>query len=352
MRRRGLLVIGSALVGLLIGIHFASERRGAVIFKKHAVRPPNEAQSAFESKAGADIRPKAIPSVPGLDLTIQDKEKLGKIVSVFSAPIVFYGKVVDDHGQPVGGAHVFYSAADQYFGGSTKYNGVSDLNGLFFLEGAKGAGLYVEVSKEGYDRIANRSYGSFGYGMPSGKPPPSQDNPALFVLRKKGEAGFLISVDRDVVIPKDGTPVEINLGTGKPVELGRGELRIECWANNANLDPNLNERYDWRFRISVPGGGMIQRTGEFSFEAPKDGYAESEEIEMPHTAERWSKNFTKEYFLKLSGNRYARMTFRITSDRNQFASITSFLNPSGSRNLEYDPTKRIEPSDAATNHWK
>jgi hypothetical protein len=199
----------------------------------------------------------------------------------------------------------------------------------------------VEVSKEGYDRIANRSYGSFGYGMPSGNAPPSQDNPALFVLRKKGNAADLIAVDRDVMIPKDGTAVEVSLTTGKSVESGRGDLKIECWANNADLDPNMNQRYDWRCRISVPEGGMVQRLGEFNYEAPEDGYVASEEIDMPHSAEQWSKNVAKEYFLKLSGSRYARLKFRITSDRNQFASITSFLNPSGSRNLEFDPNKRI-----------
>lgn len=343
MTRKQILVIAAVIVGLLVALYFASERKSTILLVKHAVQSTNEPPQSTASPASPslDVWPTAIPSVPGTNLTSQDKEKLGKIMSVFSASIAFYGKVVDESGRPVAGANVFYSAADRYFGKSTKYTGVSDINGLFSLRGAKGAGLYVEVSKEGYDRVANRSYGSFGYGMPSGNAPPSEGDPALFLLRKRGDAEGLISVDRDVMIPKDGTPVEVSLSTGKPVEPGRGDVRIECWANNANLDPNLSQPYDWHCRISVPGGGMVQRIGEFNFEAPEDGYVTSEEIEMPHNTQKWSKNFTEEYFLKLSGNRYARMKFRITSDRNQFASVTSYLNPSGSRNLEFDPNKRI-----------
>jgi hypothetical protein len=314
---------------------------GLAMEKVNASPEPTASASAAAPKL--EISPTAIPDIPGANLTQADKQKLGKILTVFSAPIEFYGKVIDQTGEPVQSAKVYYSAADQYFGKSSKYEGVSDTQGLFSIKGIKGAGLYVEVSKPGYDRLPNKSYGGFGYGMPSGNSPPSKDNPAIFVLRKKGQSEPLISEDRDVKVSKDGTPVEVDLSTGRSVGLGQGDVKIECWANNVGFDPNSHQPYDWRCRISVPEGGLTARQEEFAFEAPEAGYEAFDEINMPQDAQRWRGDVTKEYFLKVRGDRYARIKFRITTGRNQFASITSYLNPQpGSRNLEFDPAKQIK----------
>jgi hypothetical protein len=342
MTPKRFLIIASSLVGVGLLLYFTIKERTAPVTTIHTKGGPREqGENAANKKSAFGSGATPIPSVAGVTLTAQDQEKMQKMMAVFGAPIIFFGKVADQTGKPVTGANVLYSAADQYFGGSTKYTGVSDTDGLFSLRDAKGAGLYVEVSKDGYERIPNRSYRSFGYGMPSGDAPPSRDNPALFILRKKGVAEGLLKIDRDIVIPKDGTPVEVSLATGRAVE--HGDFRIECWADNASFDPNLNQRYSWRCRLSVPGGGMLQRVDQFNFEAPENGYAASAQIDMPQNAANWSKNFAQEYFVRLSGNRYARMEFRITSGRNQFATIRSYLNPSGSRNLEFDPAKVVNP---------
>jgi hypothetical protein len=304
---------------------------------------PEPTVSASAAAPKLEISPTAIPDIPGVNLTQTDKQKLGRILTVFRAPIEFYGKVIDQTGEAVQGAKAHYSAADQYFGKSSKYEGVSDAQGLFSIKGIKGAGLYVEVSKSGYDRLPNKSYGGFGYGMPSGNSPPSKDNPAIFVLRKKGESEPLISKDRDVKVSKNGTPVEVDLSTGRSVGFGQGDVKIECWANNVGFDPNSHHPYDWRCRISVPEGGLIPRQEEFAFEAPEAGYEAFDEINMPQDAQRWRGDVTKEYFLKVRGDRYARIKFRIATGQNQFASITSYLNPQpGSRNLEFDPAKQIK----------
>jgi hypothetical protein len=117
---------------------------------------------------------------------------------------------------------------------------------------------------------------------------------------------------------------------------------LECWTQNEGLDTNLAQPYDWRFRLTVPGGGVVERTGEFAFEAPKEGYREVVEFAMPKDVERWKQDFRNEYFVKLRNGRYARMKFRITSGGAHFATVSSYLNPTpGSRNLEYDPAKTV-----------
>jgi hypothetical protein len=292
----------------------------------------------------------AATAIPGGDqgvsptrLPEQDKQDLANIAAAFSAPISLFGKVVDQNGVPVEGAKVFYSAAVEYFGKSSTYTGVSDSSGSFSITGIKGAGVYVEVSKDGYDRIPDKSYANFGYGVPSGRRPPSSSDPALFILRKKARADSLIAVDTDVAIPKNGTPVDISLQTGKAVPRGRGDLTVELWANDQEKD---NERrYDWGFRVSVPGGGIMKRDPEsMEFEAPGDGYEGIVEHTTSRGLTRWRDRFDDEYFVKLGNGTFARMHFRITTGGGHFASITSYLNPTpGSRNLEFDPNKQIAP---------
>jgi Carboxypeptidase regulatory-like domain len=341
VRRRAQFWVLTVAVALAVFGHW--------FFQKERMATPLPIKEQKSAGLTSTPLPTAAPSTPtpetsaAANLATEDRQKLAKVQGVFSAPIEFFGKVVDNTGRTIPGANVFYSAADQYFGPSTKYNTVSDVNGLFSLRGAKGAGLYVEVSKEGYERIADKSYRTFGFGMQSGDAPPSQYNPAVFILRKKNIADRLVQVDRDIAVLTDGTPLEVSLVTGKPVGPGQGDLKVECWTNSVNPNPNANERYDWHFRLSVPGGGIVERTnGELSFEAPEVGYEPSIEYQMSQRAERWRRDHDGQYWVKLGNGTFARMRFRITTGGSHFVSITSYLNPSGSRNLEFDPDKALK----------
>ncbi|MFL6585025.1 MAG: carboxypeptidase-like regulatory domain-containing protein [Chthoniobacterales bacterium] len=294
--------------------------------------------SPVENKLGQPSN--TAPADATTSSTTADRQNIAKITAAFTAPIAFYGKVVDQTGAAVANAKVYYSAADQYFGKSTKRQGLSDAEGRFSAEGLRGAGLYVEVSKDGYDRIPDQSYSSFGYGVGTAKPPPTKDNPALFVLRKKGSADALITSDADVIVAKNGAPTDLSLRTGKAVTVGGGDITVECWTHDEA--PDANGHYDWRCRLSVPGGGLLRREdADLSFDAPVEGYQPSVDFDMAHAAEHWRPDQQGEYWVKLHDNTYGRMKFRITTAGGHFASVTSFLNPSGSRNLEFDPKKAI-----------
>jgi carboxypeptidase family protein len=340
VKRRAQVCILIVAVALAVAGYWSLRTQQAAV-------PPAviESKSATLMRTALPAAPPAVTSVTSAEakFTTEERQKLAKVQGVFSAPIEFFGRVVDNTGRPISGATVFYSAAAQYFGPSTKYSTVSDRDGLFSLRGAKGAGLYVEVSKEGYERIANKSYRTFGFGMQGGDSAPTQDNPAVFILRKRRIADPLVHVDRDLAVARDGTPLEVNLVTGKPVSRGHGDLKVECWTNNVSPDPNANERYDWHFRMTVPGGGILERAdSELSFEAPENGYEPSIEYQMSQTAERWRRDHDGQYWVKLGNGNFARIRFRITTGGSHFVSITSYLNPSGSKNLEFDPDKVIE----------
>jgi hypothetical protein len=281
------------------------------------------------------------PSVPAE--RTKETEKIVK--DVFNAPISFFGRVQDQNGAPVSEAKVEFGAVDKFWAPGSNYQTVSDANGLFSITGIKGAGLTVGVSKEGYDGIKGLSYQSFGYGMPpdsTRKAPPREDAPAVFVLRKKANTEPLFSVHRDVSVPKDGTPVEVSLRTGKAVSQGNGDIIIECWTFDSKKD--AQGRYQWRFRLSVPGGGlMVRPEPQLDFEAPEVGYTPAVEVNMSNDAStRWRRDSDEQYWLKLRNGTFARMRFRITTGGDHFVSIMAYLNPSGSRNLEYDENKVIK----------
>jgi len=216
--------------------------------------------------------------------------------------------------------------------------------GYFSLEGKKGASLAVTVVKEGY-RVIKEPLGSIRFwekGAPGSKLP-NKEEPFLYILRKKGEAAELIYLPYGrYKLAKDGTPMVIALKTGKAAVTRDGDLQVECWIDDQNKDEK--EQYDWRCRISVPGGGLAPWKGEegFEFEAPAGGYQRSVEINMPKTAERWLDQVEQKYFVKTGDGKYARLVFRLFAASKPFCVLKVHYNPSGSRNLEYDPAKEIK----------
>jgi len=171
----------------------------------------------------------------------------------------------------VDGAAIKYSAIDRFFESGSKYGSYSDENGYFSIENIKGAGLSVSVSKEGYYPIDGKSSAAFAYGVGADstrKVPPSKDNPAFFELQKMGETEPLVRVETGgMSIPKNGTPVRISPATGLKGSADQATIQVEAWTNNQGVAPNSNQLYDWRFRVSVPGGGLVDRIDQFGFEA-------------------------------------------------------------------------------------
>ena len=160
----------------------------------------------------------------------------------------------------------------------------------------------------------------------------------MFVLQKMGKTEPLIYVSsRTYRIPKDGTPVEVNLKAGQ--KSSQGDLRVEAWTE----DKDIKRHYNWRCRVSVPNGGLVERKGQFDFEAPAEGYKSSDEIVMTQTAEEWQPQAKREYFVKLPDDKYGRLTFYMITQGDHFFEIESYLNPTpGSRNLEFDPAKAVK----------
>lgn len=271
----------------------------------------------------------------------------------FMKPFSFWGKVLDEKGNPVSGANVLWEASNNPNpnGSGSEGKTMSDANGIFVIKN-HGIGLFVKVAKDGYYEMPteanNRgSYGGFSNTPKLGasdSPMGTEQEPAIFILKRKGLPIGLIKVEHTIDFSTKGAPVGINLKNGNPTAPGQGDIQVECWAHVEGIDISIYNRYDWRCRVSVPGGGLVERTNSLEFTAPISDYQALDQIEMPSRDEKWDSQAVKEYFCKLANGCYARFELRIVTGAHKFLKIESYMNPQpGSRNLEYDPAKKINP---------
>jgi len=278
----------------------------------------------------------AVPLVTPTREEIKERQK-NKIMSLYATSIAVYGKVVDEAGNPVPAATVEIGIADKPLQTGSKYKQTTDGNGLFSLTGVRGIAFSLSASKDGY-YTTNESTGHRNVVVPveGDTPQSSKDKPVVLVLHKQGKTEALITgKSGQIIVPKTGQPVSIDLATG---QVGQGGMQIASWVGDNN-----QQRYDWRYQLSIPGGGLVERKGQFNFEAPTDGYQSNAEVNMPATAEKWSISADRDYFAKLSDGRYARFSIRFYPRKRSFVVIESYVNPTpGNRNLEFDPKKVVE----------
>ena len=262
--------------------------------------------------------------------------------TAIATPITFYGKVVDENGNAVEHAKVQISIHDHLYGGNSKIEKTTDPKGCFEVSG-QGLGLGVMVSKVGYYTF-EKSRGSFGYarGAGTGRPHADRNDPAIFILRQMGATEPLIEIaNRDISIPTDGRVIKLSLKTGRSVPSGSGDIQVQT---SAGATVGSSPPYDWTCRISVPNGGLKARTEPFDFQAPAEGYQSFDQINMPATlGQKWRSQVERNYFVINGDGNYARLNLTITVGRQRFVTVASYLNPSGSRNLEFDPKKQIKP---------
>ena len=272
--------------------------------------------------------------------TLRNVQEVERAKDEWRAPIEFYGRVVDENDAGVPNARAFFVWTDLSKEGHSTQATTSDAAGLFSLTGVRGKHLSVTVECDRYYPSKSNITG-FTYSGEDVNFVPKVREPVIFRLQKKGNAEALVVAKRkSFAIPRDGTPVDIDLIKRKPVPLGSGHLRVECWTYAEGAE----QRYNWKCKISIPGGGLIRSEKEFDFIAPADPYAPYDVIDMPAALDtRWQSDVERRYFFKLPNSTYGRLTFAMIVGGDHFCIIEGFINPSGSRNLEYDPAAQPKP---------
>ncbi|MGC3989103.1 MAG: carboxypeptidase-like regulatory domain-containing protein [Chthoniobacteraceae bacterium] len=247
-------------------------------------------------------------------------------------PISFYGKVIDQNGKPLDGAKIRFQWSDISIEGTSERYTQSDSNGGFFLEGVRGKGLSVYVSKDGYYQLNQDRFRSFEYAEFSAKNfyEPDPNRPVIFHLRKKGEGASLSMGEIEQRIVTDGTPVCFDLLNHGRIS-SSGQLKVAAITNKEKYPPRV---FNWWAKIAVPEGGLLENHDEFPFHPPESGYEESIEFNMPSNAAGWLREVHRSYYIKFGEPaRYGRIQLDLDGASSQIG-IKFWVNPDGSTLLE------------------
>ena len=257
----------------------------------------------------------------------------------WKTPIEFYGKVVDEKGNPVADAAVNFGCNDLSSEGHTTYEGRSDTDGLFSLRDITGKFLSVQVSKTGYYTYRSNPYG-FTYAGENINFTPDWTQPVVFKLRKKGQAEPLITTTGRLKVSLTNMPIEWSVLTGKQEKTPE---RI-VFERQMSSKQKGSRKYDWSLKLTLPNGGLIETRDEFLFLAPESGY--QPEIVIAMSADQpdgWESMIQRSFYFRLNDGRYGRFNISFIAN-NGVLRIDSCLNPSGSRNLEYDEAVQPKPA--------
>jgi hypothetical protein len=257
-------------------------------------------------------------------------------LALWQAPIEFYGKVVDENSNAVAGAKIgFHWVEIPTEEGNRTTTTESDAAGLFSLHGQRGPSLTVWFSKEGYYSSRGGQM-SFNYASGPDILSPDPQNPVVFNLKKKGTpeplvhiAGIGLRTMRDYLLAADGKPTEVSLRDGRLAPAGQRDLKVEFRAGESIAPSEIS----WWCRVTVPDGGLIQTSEEFPFLAPENSYQEFDQWSI--TSTNWTESLDKQYYVKLRDGNFGRVKLRVIGvPKRAYFRMESFLNPSGSRNLE------------------
>ena len=221
--------------------------------------------------------------------------------------------------------------------GTSEYHANTDANGFFSIGGVKGKHLSVHIAKRGYYQ-SGAEKSNFEYAGAGDIYEPDPKNPTVFHLHKGGEKVPLIKKELNAHI-KLGETVVVDLLNGT-TDSANGQLRIELLEN----DPGGRNAFGakCRMRLSVADGGIQTNAKEFPFFAPESGYESSVEIGTEFGTSRpgWGTTTARVVFLKMTGL-YARAQIELNPGGSQFL-VDYYVNPTGSRDLEPDPTVCLE----------
>jgi hypothetical protein len=351
MKTRHWVLIAVVAILLALLLWWSRDKRQAASTAAVPAAVTGQSSSDIAKKTTVSAEPTAAPASRPLPPQPPGKrEQMREILGKFNdKEIEFYGKVVDQNGMPIPNVNVTGSVIynDGVSSGVQKKQTVTDAEGLFFFSGMRGRTFDCGLRKPGYETMPEGDAWDYTELVPAGKRHyPDPKNPVVLKMWKLQGAEPMIHLAKNFRIPPDGTPVRIDLTTGKNVEQGGDlvlTLRHEVW------QPGVQGKrpFDWTMQLEANNGGVVVSTQRLMYLAPEEGYTPGLTVDMPSTKSRWEPDVDYTFYLKSRGQIYSRvgMVFNANPDkeRGSYLTLNWWLNPSGSRNLEFDPAKAIKP---------
>lgn len=247
----------------------------------------------------------------------------------FVQPQNFYGKVIDQNGDPVSGVGITAgneTLTDNVVQPQT-FTVRSDSDGLFEITGKTGTSIGVRLIKNGYLWGLRGE----GYKAPASGVSSPADRVVLTMWKLHGPE-LLTSYNIDSKIPHDGNPVIFEMATGKASP--SGDFRVTL--SQFPLDVRTGrERFDWTAKVEILNGGLVEENDPYPYMAPANGYQPSFEFNVSSNSPEWLPNLKKNFYTKNAQGQYGIMQFAIYPGRSPTGLEAHFtINPSGSQNLE------------------
>jgi hypothetical protein len=262
----------------------------------------------------------------------------GQLRTSENVPVHFYGKVVDQSGQPVEGAKIsllmVISLVEQYDTATQPVTLQTDQKGNFTLAGYTAYGITkITVAKEGYE-LSKKTILSYKFGIiPTYTPDPK--NPVVFRMWKKAGNEKLISSAWRGKVACDGTTNRFDLVNGS--QGNDGNLKITCTRTPLNYERTNGPSFAYKFEITLTDGSIQATEDEFTYLAPETGYRPSVTIERKPGDPQWRAGVDQEFYVKTADGHYGRIFVTWDAGHRPSPTILKWdcsINPTGSRNLE------------------
>ncbi len=273
------------------------------------------------------------------------EERISEELSFLNdVPIVFYGKLEDQFGQPIANALITGSILQDngHISGVREIKTVSDVNGLFHFNDGKGESLSVIPRKSGYAISSTNAAFKYSYFYPEVRHVPDPLHPRVITMWKLQGTEPLTQIDQSYKLHYTDAPIYFDLPEKKIVSSG-GDIKISVVRSSGDL--SLRNRQDWSLEIEAVDGGLIKTSGQESvtYWAPESGYESSSRfLFSTNTPYKWFEGFTEGFFvMSRNGKVYSKLglSFRINEKPESFMYIRfgGVANTNGSRNWEGDP---------------
>lgn len=353
MKKRTLALLILVLCALLLWWQWPVFRG----WRAEANTPPkprlNKPSPVAQLNSTSPVSPTSTP--PGATGTLPPRkvEMLHELAEKSNKLIQFYGLVIDQDGNPIPAVRVTLSIRTTKEPQPGVINDVfeksvlnTDSDGRFALTDGRGALLSVaSLEKDGYEASTvslNRAHYWY-WNDPKAVFHPNAARPEIFHMWKKAGAERLVRKGIGPGLRTDGAATIVDLLNGTAVSAG-GDLRVSLKRDPQQITWGQTH-YNWTVTIEAVNGGIIESADEQMYRAPVDGYQSKLVVHMPPNDPQWTDQKSVTLYLKLRGGKYygrATLELMVGSDRQMTPlSITSFVNPSGGRNLEYDPLQDV-----------
>jgi hypothetical protein len=273
----------------------------------------------------------------------------------------FYGKVIDQYGEPVTNAKIKYSVGGRYLASGRSFSGPvsTDQDGEFLIEGEGGSvsiygfkadNIQVDIPGSPGSEMKRQAIGFFGYQHTQGGNQPlwtdtSPIKPFVFPAWRIGEGEYakkLLSRSIGEVLIADGRWYTINfLPREREEQFLEGESSAgQLWVSLLREEPQGKgeKKGSWKMTMKAVGGGLQAVEGRYSVMAPAEGYENEAVLEQDINSPGYISEISdKYYFIKAAeGEMYGVFNLNVYPYANGNESVFGIdgaFNTKGSRSL-------------------